>query len=481
MQSRLSGAIYLLVAQAIVMLLGWITHPIIGRVLGPGSYGVYGIVLSVLSIIGLFLTLGVPMAISRFVAQDDAHAKSILSKGLRIQVVFAFLLSVLTLVLAPVIASLLGDSELVNLLRFIALVLLLQAGYPVFAQYLSGMHLFKRQAFLMTSYAIVKLAAAMSLIFVFGVYGAFAGFAMGGIVAAVIGWFWTRRVGGAKEQSLSVKAFLAFAGTYVLILVNLQLLISLDLFMVKALLGDNILAGYYNSAVTLSRIPFLLLQSLTFVLLPSVSALTKPGESQKKAAVFIGSSLRYLIMLIVPAAALASATSKTLIRLFYSAEYDPAAGTLSVLMVGLSCIAFFQLLSNIVAGAGRAKIALVGTVGLLLISLIGGFILIPKFGVFGAAWQTTVAGVVGLIGLGMYTFKSFSIPLPYKSTLNVVIATVAAVLPTYFWKVHPFVLPLQYIVLLLLYVGVLFVLREITRQDRQMVASLHPALKWLAK
>ena len=481
MQSRLSGAISLLIAQAIVLLLGWITHPIIGRILGPGSYGMYGVVLSIQTILGLFLALGVPVAISRFVAQDTTHARSILRQALRIQIIFAFVLSITTFLLSSVIAGLLGDQNLTNLIRFVALVLLLQSGYPIFVQYLSGMHRFNRQALLTSTYAVIKLIGALSLIFVFGVYGAFAGFAIGGFSAAIIGWFWTKKIGGTKPQPLPVKAFLSFAGTYVLILVSLQILISLDLFMVKAIMKDNITAGYYSAAVTLSRISFMLLQSLTFVLLPSVSALTKPGASKEKAVHFISSSLRYLIMIIVPGAALASTTSQTLIRLFYSAQYDPASSALSILMIGLACIAFFQLLANIVAGAGKAHVALLGTIALVAISLFSGLALIPAFGIIGAAWQTTISGSIGLIGLSLYTFKVFNIPIPYKSILNVVLASVVIILPTYIWKVHPFILPFQYIVLFSFYIAILFLLKEITLQDRQLIANLHPKLRWLAK
>jgi len=358
---------------------------------------------------------------------------------------------------------------------------LLQSGYPVFVQYLSGMHRFNRQAMLTSTYAVIKLMGALSLIYVFGVYGAFAGFAIGGFVAAIIGWVWTKKIGGTTPKPLPIKSFLSFAGTYVLILVCLQLLISLDLFMVKALLKDNVTAGYYSAAVTLSRISFMLLQSLTFVLLPSVSALTKPGASREKAVNFIGSSLRYLIIIIVPGAVLASTTSESLIRLFYSTQYDPAAGALSILMIGLACIAFFQLLANIVAGAGKAYMALIGTIVLLFVSLLLGFVLIPKFGMIGAAWQTTISGILGLLGLSLYTFKSFQIPVPYKSIFNVVVASIIIVLPTYIWKVHPFVLPFQFIVLFALYFTVLFLLKEITMEDRRLVASLHPKLQWLAK
>lgn len=480
-QSRLKGAISLVIAQAIVVVLGYVAHLWIGRVLGPGPYGIYGVVLSLQSILGLLLTLGIPVAVSRYVAQDEDHAHSTLTQGLRLQTVVALLVGLGTFAASGFLARALGDESLTNYIRFSAVVIMLQGYYPVFVQFLSGLHNFHQQASLTALYAVAKLAGALALIYWFGVYGAFAGFAIGGVVAALAGWAWSWSRGGRIVKIIPVRAFLNFAGTYVLILVGLQILISIDLFMVKALLHSDVQAGYYNAAVSLSRISYMLLQGLGFILLPSVSALTKPGLPHKNAAAFIAQSIRYMIMLIVPSVALASATSRPLITLFFSHEYVASAPILTILMVGIGCLAFYLLLTNIVAGAGKAKIGLVITLFLLAISVGLGLYLIPRYGLLGAAWQTTIAGGVGLALLGFYTFRSFGIPIPMRSTINVLVASAAAVAPTYMWQASALTLPLQYILIGCLYLLVLFLLGEITMQDRRYISTMHPALRWLAK
>jgi O-antigen/teichoic acid export membrane protein len=148
-------------------------------------------------------------------------------------------------------------------------------------------------------------------------------------------------------------------------------------------------------------------------------------------------------------------------------------------MIGLAAIAFFLLLSNIVAGAGKSPVALVITIMMLVLSLIAGYLLIPAYGLTGAAWQTTIAGLTGLVILSIYTFYSFRLPVPFLSIINILIASAIAVLPTYFWLVTPLLLPLQYLLLLLIYVAALFLLREIKPRDRQLIADLHPILKWV--
>lgn len=479
-QSRISGAISLVIAQALVLVFGYVTHLWIGRVLGPATYGTYGVVLSIQTIIGLILTLGVPTALSRFVAQNEEMAHSLLRQALKTQTVVAFTVAVVTWLGAPLLSNVLGDHTLINLIRFSGLVVFAQAFYPVFNQFLSGSHTFNKQALLTALYATTKLIGAIALLYIFELYGALAGFAIGGACAALVGWYWTRRQGSASTE-VPYRAFLTFAGLYVLVLIGIQVLISLDLFMVKAYLTDDVVTGYYNAAVTLARVPFFLLQALSFVLLPSVSALTTTDASRDEAIAFISDTLRYLIMLIIPGAALAASTSENLILLFFNREYLPAAPILTILMIGLSSIAFYLLLTNIVAGAGKAKISLWVTVLLLCLSAALGAILIPRWGLNGAAWQTTLTGLIGLMIMGSYTFYTFKIPVPWRTSVNVILASGLAILPTYFWSASPLTLPLVYVLAGVLYLLALIFLREVKPRDWQRLASQHPYLNQLIR
>ncbi|HLC49588.1 MAG TPA: flippase [Candidatus Andersenbacteria bacterium] len=471
-QSKLSGAIALTAAQAIVLFLGFIIHPLIGRMLGTAEYGIFGVVLSFQTIFGIILTLGVPSAVSKFVAQNNDHAQSILRQALKIQIIIGLCISSLVIILSPGASYLLHDASLTKYFIFIAGVIFLQGLYPIFVQFLSGMHRFNKQALLTSSYAIAKLIGAISLIYVFRLYGALSGFAVGGVIAALLGWYWTRNIGGIKPYVIPMKAFLAFAGTYAVILLGLQILMSQDLFMVKAILKNDVLAGYYNAAVNLSRISYMLLQGMAFVLLPSVSALTRPGASHDKAATFIRDALRYLIALIVPSVVLASATSKGLITLFYGIQYEPASPVLTVLIIGLGALSFYLLLANIVAGAGKAYIALYITGAMIVVSAILGAFLIPVYQLQGAAWQTTISAIIGLVILAVYTFRTFRIPYPVKSTIHIILATSIMILPTYAWKATFFMLPVQYALLGIIYIGVLWVLGEITEHDTKRVKTL---------
>ncbi len=475
-QSKLTGAIALTGAQAIVLFLGFIIHPLISRLLGKDEYGIFGVVLSIQTIFGIILTLGVPSAVSKFVAQNTEHAQSILRQALKIQLIVGFCISLLVVLLSPLISYFLNDSSLTKYFIFIAGVIFLQGIYPIYVQFLSGMHRFNKQALLTSIYAVAKLIGAISLIYIFSLYGALSSFAVGGIIAALLGWYWTRAIGGTKPYKIQLRSFFSFAGIYAVILLGLQILMSQDLFMVKATLGNDALAADYTAAVNLSRISYMLLQGMAFVLLPSVAALTRPGASHDKASAFIRDALRYLIALIVPCVILAASTSKELIILFYGTRYEQAAPVLTILMIGLGALSFYLLLANIVAGAGKAHVALYITIGMIVLSAAFGSYLIPRYSLLGAATQTTIASLLGLTALGIYTFRTFKISFPVKSTIHIMVATAIAVIPTYFWKAGSFMLPIQYVALGVLYVGILWIIGEVHHKDKALIASLRSSL-----
>jgi O-antigen/teichoic acid export membrane protein len=99
---------------------------------------------------------------------------------------------------------------------------------------------------------------------------------------------------------------------------------SADLFFVKRILIENVEAGYYTAASMLSRVPFYILSALGFALFPAISRSTAINDA-KQTENYIAGSMRYLLMFLIPIILLVSATSESLVSLFYSSTYLPAS------------------------------------------------------------------------------------------------------------------------------------------------------------
>ena len=318
--SKLSGALLLASAQAVLLGLGYITHILVGKLGGPSLYGVYGIVLSFMTILNMLMTLGIPIAVSREVAQDESNSGAILKSALFGQLGLAVILSLSTILFSKSIAGILGDASLAPIIAFTAIVYPLTAVYSVITNYFNGLHAFALQAMIVLLYSLAKLAGSVGLLVPFRVYGALSGFAVGGAIASIIGApFVYKATKKHFQQAFPLKKLLTFAGAVVGTSIALQILMSTDLFLVKKFLHDDTLAGYYNAASTLSRIPYFILQALGFIFLPSIARLMK--ENEDLARDFIREIFRYLYLLLLPVTVLAAATSKSLVHLFYSQVY----------------------------------------------------------------------------------------------------------------------------------------------------------------
>jgi len=471
--SRLSGALLLSAAQAVLLGLGYITHILIGKIGGPSLYGVFGVVLSFMTILNMLMTLGIPIAVSKEVAQDEANSGAILKTALIGQFCLSLILSFCTIVFSKTIASLLGDNSLAPFIAFTAIVYPLTAIYSVITNYFNGLHAFALQATIILLYSFAKLAGSVGLLIPFRVYGALSGFAVGGAIASIIGLpFVFKTTRKHFQKPFPIKGLLTFAGAVVGTSIALQILMSTDLFLVKKFLHDDTLAGYYNAASTLSRIPYFILQALGFIFLPSIARLMK--ENEDLARNFIREIFRYLYLLLLPVTALAAATSKSLVHLFYSKVYEPAAQPLTLLMVALGLLSAFYLLSTIAAGANKARVPLIISWLMLPFDIIIGSLLIPRFGLEGAALSTIITAAIGTIIMGGYMIKRFHLSFPLFTLLKGLVATIIMVMPTYFINVQPLFMPFVYVALVLLYLFALVALGELKKDDFQHVKTLLP-------
>lgn len=461
-------------SQTILVALGYVTHILVGKIGGPPLYGVYGVVLSLMTIINMLLTLGIPVAASKETAENEENSGGVFASAIRLQIFFAAVLSAGTLLLAGPFASVLRDPTLVPIIRFTAVIYPATALYSLLSNTFNGLHAFTAQARLTVLYAVVKLAGSVGFLFAFrSVPAALSGFTAGGLAATAVGLPQVlATVRGRVRTRVPFSRLFVFAGTFVGMSIALQILMSLDLFLVKRILGDDTLVGLYNAAATIARIPYFILQGLGFVFLPSVAQLFK--EDKERARAFIRATFRYLFLLLLPITALAATTSKALLSLFFSPAFAPAARPLTLLSLALGLLSAFYLLSTIAAGAGRPRVPLAISWTLIPLAAVLGMILIPRYHLPGAAVTTISAAAVGTLTLAAYMYRRFRITFPLLTLARGAAATAVAVVPTYFVSPSSLLLPFWYLTLLAAYGLTLVALGEVRAEDLARVKTLLP-------
>src|SRR3989344_7084945 len=114
------------------------------------------------------------------------------------------------------------------------------------------------------------------------------------------------------------------------------------------------------------------------------------------------------------------------INILFGPEYLTATDILRILAVGGLLASFNTLLTNLLSMQGKSRIILINTIGISLLDLILNIILVPRYGLYGAAGSTTFS--LGLLGLIMlFQVRNSTGIVPFRRKMWSV--TLAAAIP----------------------------------------------------
>ena len=472
------GTLYLTIANVIFLLCGYAIHLGLGRYLGPASYGTFGVVLTLMNTVTLVLTSGFPDAASKYIAEDNAKLSSIIRSSRTIQAVLSIPLFALYFGLAGTIANALHDPGLTRYIRISALAIPLYALYQVYSSgYLNGLRRFGQQAKVLILSSLVRVGVAFGLIYLLelGIEGAILGY----LAAAALGLILARQfLGSVPKDSATFewRKLISFGVPAMLFAITLFLMMSIDLFAVKAICRSDNATGYYTAATTIAKAPYYILGGLPLTLLPVISMSTSMNN-RGLTTIYISQSIRYMLILVVPCTFLISATSGDLFSLIYTSGYVEAAKPLELLVFGIAFLTVFLVLSQIIIASGKPRVAFGIALTSLAIDITLNITLIPRYGLVGAAWATTLTALVGMIAAALYVFRRFKTLVSAKSFIKICLAALAVYVVALKLPIPSVSLPFVYVGLLAIYFALLLLMREIGKKDFETLKQIIPTAR----
>lgn len=470
----LKGTFFLAISTVLFVVSGYAINIFLGRWLGPKEYGIYGVVIAIWTSVNLILTTGLPQAVSQNIAANKSHSESILKSALLLQTISVIFVSGVFFLLSSWISFLLKDASLTPFIQLTALIIPFNSIYSLFLGYFNGLHNFKRQSLIDSSYAVAKFVAIITLVYYFHIYGAILGFVVAAFIASIVGFHFPK----ASEENFAYKKLITFSIPLIGFTVFSTMHQSMDLLLVKAMLHKENLPGYYTASQSIAKIPFFILGALSGAIFPTISQSVSLGlEAHTKE--LIQNAMKLVLLIIAPAVAIISATSPKLLVLLYSSKYLPSASSLSILALGMGFFTIFMLLSNIINGAGKPNISLVFSVIAFITTVASCLIFIPLFGLLGAAIGTTTGSFVGVLFSSVYILKKFHTLISIKSIGSIFISAFLIYLLATNFSVRPLLLPFEYVILFFFYIIALIILKEISKKD---VILLRPILpQWIVQ
>lgn len=458
------GTLFLLFSKAYFLVSGYIIYIILTRLLGPNLFGIYGVVIGLVSTISMVFIGGINQATSKYISEQSSCASSIKKSSFELQAVMGTVAFLLFFLFSPFIAGLLNDKSLTVYFRITAPIILFYSFYGVFVGYANGTKQFKKQALLEVAYCTIKTILISVLVFSgFSLIGAFEGFNIATLIIFVISiMLFGVTDKGPRFPKLKIFKFQAWVMLHTLII---NLLLNIDLFLLKARTPvqdtANFYAGIYNAALTIARIPYLAVIPLSYVIFPFISESThKQDVFQTKR--YIVKCVRYSMIFLALFVVLISTNAQEIIKLLYSEDYVAGTIPLSIASFGMMFFSLLVITTTFISGSGLPKVSIVITGGIFIVDFILNYLFIPTWGTVGAAVATTISIGLGLLASAVYVKRKFKVFLPLNSFLRIIVPAGVFFILSLFIKAGGFLLILKLVLFSLGYVIVLLILKEIT-------------------
>lgn len=384
-------------ASLLSLVIGVGTSVILARVLGPEGKGIYTLAMLLPSLIVTFGNLGIGAATVYYVARREFRRQEILGNNVLLSLgigalgVIAGLIVVLFFRQAvfPGVAS-----------RYLFLSLAL-VPVEIFFSYtnyvLLGAQRIKEFNYVQIAHSVLFLGfIALALLGLkAGVSGAMLAGLLTWLVVDALVFRMAKRVAGGMDLRPNA-SYMKQAATY-----GIQahlgnsfwfLNLRVDMFLVNGFLGPAA-AGLYSVGVGLVEKLGMVPQAASTVLFPRVAAETEE-QRQKEFTPLVA---RTVLWITAVGALVMALFSRWIVLLLYSEAFLPAVSALQALLVGIVALSTSQVLFNDIAGRGRPILNVYAGLLSLIVNVILNIAWIPKHGITGAAWASTVSYSVNLL------------------------------------------------------------------------------------
>ncbi|MBP3769954.1 MAG: flippase [Lachnospira sp.] len=200
------------------------------------------------------------------------------------------------------------------------------------------------------------------------------------------------------------------------------------------LINGNRASGLYSVATKTSHVICLMLSAVCTVLLPKLSKIYNENNKEKFSET-LEKTFCYLLMIIFPLFIGLFMLSKEAVLLLGGETYILSVNAAKIISINV----IFSPINGLIASQvfipmGMQKISFISTVVGAITNVALNFILLPKYGIEGAAVTTIIAELVVFVFGFVYIRKIINTKNILKSIIQYIIASVAVILVCYFWK-----------------------------------------------
>tara|TARA_Y100000310_G_scaffold94862_1_gene92635 strand:- start:1251 stop:2741 length:1491 start_codon:yes stop_codon:yes gene_type:complete len=422
----IKGVSIIFIISIISAFFGYLIRFLLARNLTLEQFGLFYSIFSFLSLITLFKTLGFDRSLIKFIPELISKKRINLIKT---SIFFVIAIQIITNLIAIVLIYLFSrylsinffhNSQADYLLRLMAIAFFID-GFVVILKF--SMQGFQRMA-LFSLLDLFRMLILLLIIFIglnmgIGLYAPIIAYILTpAILLLIFGFIFLKYVypdfiktNLVRDNNLFKKIskyslFIMITSSGVMVLGHTD---SLLLTYFKGVAA----VGLYSVALPTAKLLLYFPNAFGSILLPVTSELwTKKEDYLLKYGV--ESLYKYSMIIVVPMGLIMLTYSEIIITLLFSKDYISAVFALKILVVGMLFATLHAIHSNFFQGIGKpqihSKIIIFGAI----FNLIGNIILIPFYGIYGAAITTSFVYFV-MVVVGLYNIKKFiNLNFPFK-------------------------------------------------------------------
>lgn len=399
----------------------FLSRAIIARHYSTAEYGVFNLALTVLSIALILATLGFQNSLPREVAfyreKEPSRVGDLISTALIIVALNSIILVIVLILGARDIAQIFHDTRLVQALRIMAFALPCFALITVIVAISRGFGRVRELVYFQnTAYPLLFFLLIVTGIFLNAEYGyIFIAYLLSQSLTCL---FLMLEVYKSKLFKLSFLFNITLARELVKFSIPLMFVGILNYIMGWT---DTLMLGYYmstkvvglyNAASPLAKLLLLILSSTGFLYMPLASTLYAQGKIDEIRNLYTLLT-KWIFILTFPLFSLMFLLPDFVIAIFFGSAYVPSSSALRILSVGFIFHVIFGLNGISLVVIKENKFMMYSNLFSAILNVMLNAVLIPYYGLNGAAVATAISYLVGNILSSLWLYEKSRIH-PFK-------------------------------------------------------------------
>lgn len=414
--------------NAILKILALVTAPIFTRIFVPAEYGIISLIASIISFLSLFLLFGMDNAVFVSFYQYKKEKKKVLSSAFWFLFFWGFLLVIPASFFGNQISLLAFKTTSYRIIFLITfwtayLTLLISFAKVVFRLY------FRAKTFAIVSIFNAIVVTGLMILFVLyfknGLVGYFLGSLIGTFLTAVIALYLIRADLKLAFSRKRLKEMIIF-GAWVLPA-------SLAFFVFD--LSDRFFVSHYRGltelglyAIGINIASLIVFFSFAFGQAWSPQVMKMYFSSRKIYNQFVPRFFIYYLIFFFSLAALISLFGQEILKIFATEKFFGATVVIAPLALAMVFAATNQVTSLGINIARKAKYFSFYTALAAALNIILNFLLIPKFGMVGAAWATAISYLFLTISYFVISQRFIFLKLDWQKIIKLVLLSLTVIL-----------------------------------------------------